>query len=349
MILVTISLSIGCVPVRAQDRDNADMIKLFRDEAAHAPQRLKWRGRELEDETRFAVAASGLTWSPMIGDNSLLVSDKKGIHYADLAVRVKGFHNAKSQDEEREKFAFAISLVLTATDSGDTVTKEALSYLKRHGEAYDRVLLGIIQSPDRLPLLSEYLYSAADLLVHRTSMRLFPIYLTLADSKDSYLKSRGIVALGILGYRTSAGRPDDYVVNVELRENGISAVQRRLISQLLERASDDRSFHVRAAAAFAYGLIGESDSLTGLEQLAKDRAYVVTSAPDKQTKTILFPVRHEAVIALRRLGRSVAEGSGTFHGKELNNVLRGTQDITVDNSEIRRGLPFGLPINVNHW
>lgn len=129
----------------------------------------------------------------------------------------------------------------------------------------------------------------------------------------------------------------------------MSAVQRTLISEVLDKATDDRSFHVRAATAYANGLIGDSDALAGLEQLAKDRAYVVIAAPDKQTKTVVFPVRHEATIALRRLGRSFTEGSGTYHGKELNKILKRMQDITVDNSEIRKGLPFGIPITVNRW
>ncbi len=336
--------------VVAQDiRDDADLIKLLRDETARAPQNLKWRGPQLEDETRFAVAASGLTWNPTLGNTTLLVSDKKGVRYTDSATRIKGFQSAKSADAAREKFAFALSIVLTPIESGESATHEAMTFLHSHSEAYDRALLGILQAPEKLPLLSEYLYSAADLLVHRAGMKLFPVFLTLADSRDSYLKSRGIAALGVLAYSTTSGKPEDYVIDVNLRENGMSAVQRKLISQVLDKAAEDRSYRVRAATAYANGLIGNSDALVELEKLAKDRAYVVVDVPDKQTKTVVFPVRHEAAMALRRLGRSFTEESGTYRGKELNRVLKGMKDTTVDTSEMRKGLPFGIPINVNRW
>ena len=96
----------------------------------------------------------------------------------------------------------------------------------------------------------------------------------------------------------AAGKPDDFIIRTELKEYGISAVQRRLVFDVLVLASEDKAMRVRIAAAFALGLIGDSDALEQLQELAKDPAFIVTAAPDKNTKSIVFPVRREAALAL---------------------------------------------------
>jgi HEAT repeat protein len=243
----------------------------------------------------------------------------------------------------KEAITFALSLLLAPGDPASRVDTKALDYLEKAGVDVDRVLLGILQAPERLRGLPAYSYAAADLLSARASRRLLPFLLHLANSDDAYLRSRAVVALGRLAYRTQPGDPPGWADSLFMttpRQIELSAGERRLIDREIREAIETDNFRLRAAGAFALALTGDADSVPLLQKLAKDRAYVL-SAPEgekSRVRRIQFPVRMAAATGLARCGLHVETGGGDFAGAELEKAKRGGQDVTNDLRNLRRDI-----------
>jgi hypothetical protein len=332
IIVSIIVLTTGIILATARAAPAQDAAGLFREELADATAKLKWRGPELADETRFAVAASGLSWQPLWGATQLIQKGKKGLVYGDALPRANAFIFARRSDAHKEAFAFALSVVLSPPGQDMMAWSAAYDYLAGYGDDFDKALIGVLHAPDRLPLLPSLQYAAAEVLTRRASPRLLPFFLTQAESDDPYLRGRAASALGIIGYRDSeAGLESIEGLGKPLRELGISARQQAMISDTLGRAAEDKSYRVREAAAFALGLTGSEEDLARLEKLAKDPAYLMMGSGPKSTRTYLFPVRHQAAQSLRRLGR-MTKVETAFTGK----LPRGAKDVTHVLSGIRK-------------
>ncbi len=342
-----VSLNMSLPTVATADDGTA----LFRTEIIDAPLKLHWKGPALSDETRFAVAASGLSWLPVSDGTPLYRSEKKVLRYEDGNARLSGFQKARQAKERKEAFAFALSLVLDPPNYDNVAWVQAFEYLRAYDADFDKALIGVLQAPEKLPVLPAYQHAVMDALVHRASPRLLPLFLNLAEAKDPFLRSRAIVGLGVVGYRARAGASDSIPeFKVVLHENGISAVQQRLISQTITRAAQDSNFRVRAAAALALGLTGDEEDLAVLKKLAKDKAYIVLATPDKSTREIVYPVRYQAARSLARFRQEEEEDAhGTYSGKALGKATRGGQDITKEASGAHHEPATRILVTSGYW
>ena len=323
----------------AQTETPPDGAVLFRDEVVSAERKLRWKGPELSDETLLAIALSGLSWEPASSGVPLFARTKSGVEYGSAQARLSGFHEARAAGRHKIAAPFAFSIVLDPGTLDASAWKAAFEYLEQYGVDFDAALVGVLQSPEKLPLLPDYLYTAADTLVHRSSPRLLPLFFTLAESDDAYLRSRAVAGIGIAAFRAREGIESAYPgLPIPLKESSISATQRRIIGEVLERASADPNYRVRAAAALAIGLAGDESDLPLLERLAKDRAYISLALDRKNERRITFPVRAQAASSLARFGRSIDVGGGDLIGKELVKAVRGGTDVTRDQAGIRRHL-----------
>ena len=74
--LVIGSLCVSCLlscasPAFAARKETKQTITiLYRDEMRKAPEKLKWRGERLSDDTLYAVALTGASWEPELGTPS---------------------------------------------------------------------------------------------------------------------------------------------------------------------------------------------------------------------------------------------------------------------------------------
>ncbi len=325
--------------VAAQLETPPDGAVLFRDEVVAAERKLRWKGPELSDETLFAAAFSGLSWDPASSGAPLFLRSKSGIAYESAQIRLRGFQEARAGGRHKIAAPFAFSLVLDHDSLDAAAWKMAFDYADHFGVDFDAALVGILQAPQKLPLLPDYLYTAMDTLVHRSSPRLLPLFLTLADANDAYLRSRAVAGVGIAAFRTRERTESTYPgLPIPLKESSISAAQRRMIGEVLQRASEDSSYRVRAAAALALGLTGDDSDLPLLQRLAKDRAFISLSTDQKDPRRIHFPVRAQAAASLARFGKTIDSGGGALSGKDLAKAIRAGRDVTRDETGIRREL-----------
>ncbi len=256
----------------------------------------------------------------------------------------------------REIVAFSLSLLLEPGLEAPHVDAERIKTLENMGVDIDRILLGILQSPTKLRGLPAYTYVAADLLAYRASPRLLPFLARLADNQDVYLRSRAIIGLGILAYRARPDDPSDWsrrVLDLPLRENSVSASERKLIDREVKEALDSDHYRLRIAGIVALTLIGENDSLARLQRLAKDRTYILSphNGERDNTRRLFFPVETAAATGLARFGTKVEVGGGELSGKDLDKQKRGGGDATNDRRNLRRDIvsqlalfPFDVPV-----
>lgn len=254
--------------------------------------------------------------------------------------REAAFEAAQRAHLTKDSIAFALSLLLEPATEDSSVNIGMLRFLERSGVDVDRVLLGILQAPERLRGLPAYTYAAADLLVYRASTRTLPLLLHLAESDDVYLRSRALLGLSVLAYQTHPVGPSEWekrIVLRSLREYGLSASERRFIDQEVQQAAESDKYRLRATAALALGILGGEEAIPLLQKLARDRAYLL-SPPEKGSKTrrILFPVRIAAAAALARYGIRAETGGGDFAGRDLDKARRGGQDVSHDRRNLRR-------------
>lgn len=255
--------------------------------------------------------------------------------------REEALVSAERAGLRKEVIAFTLSLVLDPDTEDPKPDLRRIGMLEQAGVDFDRILLGILQSPERLRGLPTYFYAAADLMAYRASPRLFPFLLQLADSSDVYLKSRALVGLGMVAFHSRAAEGadrTDQIIYATPREYGISSGERKLVERTLRDAIGSDKYRVRAAAALAIGLIGDAESELTLQKLTKDRAYIMLAENGERSKTrrVLFPVRMAAAAALERFGVRVDAGGGTFSGRDLDKARRGGSDETMDHRNLRK-------------
>ncbi len=343
--------------VRANPARPPDLEALFRAEIELAAHKLRLDPGKLDPKLALALAVAGVTWSPASDGNLLIKQEGKNWTYSGWAGRWEGLLSASASADARTEFAFALSLILDpAPDAAKA--RHAFGIVSRYGDGLDLALMGIVGAPRNVPLIPSLQYAAADALVWRCDTRHTQFWLALADSGDSYLRSRAIVAIGLVAYSANpaasgaAGRtghvPFEGLI-VPVRESPISAAQRLMFKDVLIKAADHRSYRVRAAAALALGLMGGDEARDRLVRLAKDRTYIVTSARSGGMRTIVFPVRDVAAAALKRYGVIVRPSGGTFNDRDFRTATRGCRDVTRDTSGMVRGLRGGLRFYEGLW
>jgi hypothetical protein len=339
----------GQAPSLGQD---ADATALFRDEVADAPSRIRWKESSLSDETRFAIAASGLSWRPAWNEQPLIVALKgKSLGYSEGAYRLNSFMEARRQRANKMAFAYALSLVLDPPEYDTTGWMTAYGYLRGYGSDFDKALVGIVDAPEKMPLLHDYRHAAADLLVFRASPRLLPLFLGLSGADDRYLRSRGIAALGLTAFRSERGVDDTIKgLRVETRELGISAVQIAMIDDVVRKAAEDRDYRVRAAASLALGLIGGEANVAQLRKMMKDRAYIRQETGNRDSASVSFPVRFQAARSLERFGeKNLNDGSGLYDARSVGTATRGGLNITKEAVEARKKIEHTIRFHDGDW
>ena len=266
------------------------------------------------------------------------MGDDESIAGRDLRLRSAAFEAARQNGDRKNAIVFAASLLLAPGAGTTSPNTEALDFLTNSGVDVDRVLQGVLECPDKLTGLHMFQYEAANLLVFRASARLVPFLIQLADTDDTYVQSRALLALGVATWKPKAGEPRGWsasVIAAPVREMGISSGERRMIAQVLEQAANNDRYRVRAAAVVAIAMGGDPSDISLLTRLAADRSYILSPARGKSDpRRITFPVRVAASLALSRYGTHIAPGGGEFTGKELDKARRGGKDVTGD----KRGL-----------
>lgn len=323
--------------------------ELFRRESQEGPQALRWRG-ELPDETRLALAVSGAAWRPVLGGIPLIEQDGASLHFAPAERRRDAWRSTPASADPRASTAFAFSLVLDPPMGDEGAWHAAFGAMKRFGPEFDEMLVGILEAPDRLPLLRAYEYAAADVLVWRASPRMLSLLVTLARSGDRYLRSRAVAALGIVAYHQQTPlRPGMPGLRPPLRETTISAVQTGMLAEIFREASEDSNWRVRAAAALAFGLLGDERDVPVLRRLLRDRAYLSWPEGGRDVRRVAFPVRAQAAAALSRFGQEASDGGGVFSGPELRRALRGGKDVSGDRSGMRSDRASNVRFHDGFW
>ena len=247
----------------------------------------------------------------------------------------------KSDRWRRAAIAFALSLALEPGAENSPPNETALTYLENNGVEVERVLLGILEAPERLRGLPAYSYAAADLLTLRAAPRLLPFLMHLAQSEDVYLRGRAVIGLGVLAYQS---RPNDApnwkrrVIAAPLTEYGLSVGERKMVLREAKEAAASDKYRLRVSAAIALALMGDEANLPLLNQLAKDRAYLLS--PQEKNKNaprrIEFPAR-QAAAALLRFGVTARSAEAALlSGKALEQAKRNGQDVTGDRRNLRK-------------
>lgn len=329
LLLAACTCSLLDVLANAQESPSRSLTALYQNELAQAVRDLNWKGPKLSDDTLLAVAASGLSWLPKWQSPQLFAGAGKHMRYAaDARGRLEGYLAAIQSNDRKQAVPYALSIALDPGDLGGDMWNTVSAFLSGFGDDYDALLMGIEEAPRDLPVLPLYQYAAADLLVWRASPRLIPFFLTMASSRDAYLRSRAIAGLGVAAYDPATG-PFQLGHLVPVKPGSVSANQRKMVTDALRRAAADGNYRVRAAAAFAMGLAGGQGDIPFLKMLTRDRAYSLATAR--------FPVRWEAFTALDRLGAPIQVNwfglAVLYDGKTQT---RGQRNVTKDTSEMRK-------------
>ena len=346
---VTMLLTAG--PVRSAGA--VDLEVLFRAQMEMAASQLRMNPRDVDDRLALAAAATGITWQPKAGGVALFREGARQLEYTGWAGRIEGLRSAIRAGDARAECAFAISLVLDpAPDPG--TWQDAFGRVSRYGDGFDTVLIGIISAPSKVTLLPNLQYAAADTLVWRADPRHTQFWLSLADSKDSYLRSRAVAAIGIIAYEQRVeGAPTGSAsipgLLVPVSEAPISAAQRRVFMDVLLRAAGDRSYRVRAAAALALGLIGGAEARDRLTRLVRDASYLVVPGAPPGMRRLVFPVREVAGNALQRFGLTVRPSGGDFGAREFRQATRGGRDVTRETGGMRKGVTSRVRFYEGYW
>jgi hypothetical protein len=295
-----------------------------------APIRLHWRGERLTEDTIYALALTGASWLPDWGVSHSFTPS--------VDEREQMFRSARDDGRRKEAIAAALSLVLAPPEDQIGLPERLINYLEREGVDVNRVVLGIIEAPERLPGLPSYLYSAVTILTARATPRETPFLLQLAENGDVYIRSRAVVGLGKIAYVNMDGHDlPGKAFPQSLVAYGLSASERGLIERQIMNASQNDSYRVRAAAALAMAMSGGDLAQRTLQRLSHDRAYILepSESGDRKAKRITFPVRMAADAGLERFGEEHDPGNGDFSGRDLSTARRGGQDVTNDHHGLR--------------
>lgn len=265
----------------------------------------------------------------------------------DWQIRRGAYEAAKANRMTKEAVVFGLSLLFQPSPEEPVLNEGVLAYLVQQGVELNQITLGILQAPPGLKGLPAYSYVAADILAMSPSPDLLPVFMALEQSGDVYLRSRAIIGLAALAYRPAMPQTDDgWEADLPFHPQvtGLSADQRAQISQMVMQAAHDGNYRLRAAAAFALGLLGGEESRNTLLKMEKDPACFRIPTDVRGTEELRFPVREAVAIALSRWGIHFDSGDGTYSGKELAMARRGTRDVTHDWSGINRRMVSALKI-----
>ncbi len=294
-----------------------------------------------QPEQAFPVFAAPFDAGPDLGSSAAL-----NRRFREAALEAAGRAGLK-----REMVAFSISLLLEPGEEMAEVDAARMHTLEKMGVDVDRLTLGILQSPERLRGLPAYAYAASDLLAWRASPRLVPFLLRLAQSDDSYLRSRAILGLGIAAYQPRPSDPANWsqrLLAVPLQEMSVSSSQRKMLDKEIHEALASDHIRIRVAGIIALALSGDAQSVPVLERLSRDRTYLL-SAPrgeHDRTRRIFFPVRAAAAGGLARFGaEAAAAGGGEFSGRDLDREKRGGKDVTNDKRNLRKEVVSQLKLS----
>ncbi len=285
---------------------------------------------------------------------------------ANRQFREGAFEAAKRAGLQKEAVAFGLSLLLEPGTPDGKVNTSALQFLESAGVDIDRIVLGILQAPERLRGLPSYAYAASDLLTTRATPRLLPFLMHLAGTDDAYLRGRALIGMGIVAYRARRNDPPGWssrVVLTNLREYGVSVGQRKMIEEEIGKAVRGDNYRLRASGALALALMGDDENVPMLQKLAQDRAYVLSPenanhaehsdrsarGGSDHSRRVMFPVRMAAAAGLARYGIAMEAGGGELTGKELDKAQRGGQDVSSDHRNLRREIASQIvvtPIDV---
>ncbi len=324
--------------------------ELFRAEIALVAPKLRIRQADLDPDVALALASSGTTSRPSVGGYSLFAGDTKHLVYSPLQTRIRGYRAALQLADKRAAFSFALSLVLEPDSPAETIWSTAYEVVAAYGDGFDRVLVGILSAPTSMPLLPKLAYPAADVLVMRADPKHIPLFLALAQSRDVYLRSRGIAGLGLVSCTESAALAGHIEgLLAPIRTCSVSATQRAMFSELFEKAAKDRSYRVRGAAALALGLAGDDESRSLLVRLARDPAYIIMEGQSRGSRRVVYPVRATAETVLARLGYPVTRSGGEFADRDLRKATRGGRDVTRDTRGTARGMISRVLFNPWGW
>ena len=300
-----------------------------------------------EPERAYPVLASPYQASRAKGREAIYNLEEE-----DWRLREGAFQAAKRAGLKKDAVAFALSLVMQPKISRPSPDQEALQYLHSAGVDLQRLCLGILEAPSKLPGLPNYYYAAADLLCVRALPNDLPALMGLAESGDSYLRARAIVGLGSLAYH-GAGSDGEWTHSFLKRtptEHGLSADQMAEIEQLALQAVKNGDYRLRISGALALGLIGGDQNRVTLQRMEHDRAYVLLPRRSDGLQTIWFPVREAVAASLQRWKVNMSPGGGEMTARALSKARRGGEDVTRDMGGVDRNqvsalatLPFDWP------
>ena len=333
----------------AAGRDDAGAVKLATDNFAVGE-------IGCDPELKAAVGTSLLRLNRPEAACDIFAAPFDPAHVADPAAKNREFRQdaleaaikaaPKSDRWRRLAIAFALSLALEPGAENAAPNEAALAYLENNGVDLERVLLGILEAPERLRGLPSYSYAAADLLTLRAAPRLLPFLMHLAQSDDVYLRGRAVIGLGILAYQSRPNDPPDWkrrVIAAPLTEYGLSIGERKMVLREAKEAAASDKYRLRVSAAIALTLMGDDANLPLLNQLAKDRAYLISPLEENLKKNknapraIEYPARQAAEQGLYRFGAvKMVTAARTLTGKALEQAKRGGQDMTADRRNLRK-------------
>ncbi len=328
---------------------------LFDDELQQVQKKIKWHGERLTEDTVYAAALTGQSWYTEWESHRLfsLTSEKAGKKgdlnkfdqilrdaETDYQIRHSAWQTAKRSGRRKEAIVLGLSLIFASGDESIRHDSSPLQFVAASGVDVERVCLGILQAPEGLKGFVNFWYSAANLLSLRANPRLLPYLLHLANSDDTFLRSRAILGLGVVGYQSRPADPPDWarsIISVPLHEYGLSVGERKLLTKaILEAARSDRHL-IRASASTALALVAEDESMPLLQKLAKDRAYILSSEiAGTRARRISFPVRSASMIGLERFSVISNTIGGEYSGKALESAKRGGQDVSNDHHNLRK-------------
>lgn len=326
------------------------MMQSFQQEMKEVEAHIRWKGAHLTDETRFTLCALSIGQSAKDGSGSWTTVERGVIRLIPAQRRIAMASTISRASAPKEYFGLWLSLLLDPGTERREVAVTALERLSAYGVDLDSALVGVLSSPEKLPLLPTLQYATADALVWRASPRLAPVLFTGAEADDRYLRSRSILGLGYLAYQSSGTHKVIDGLPAPMQTHSVSSMQRRLIEAQLEKALSDSSYRVRAASAASIGLMNWTEMIPRLQKLLTDPASIQRPvAGAKDSKEIEFPVRRFAAAALGRMGVPATAQGGVFSGKQLKEALRGAKNVTKDKDGVRFAYHAGIPIWAGDW
>ncbi len=259
----------------------------------------------------------------------------------DYRFRSLAYQAAVKSGHIRSAISFGLSLVLqpkpVTLPAVPRLPQDVVSFLRDQGIDLERVALGILETPTGLRHMDYYTYAAADLICLKPTPDLLPVLFSMLHTGDTYLRARGIVALGSVDYHPTT-RGDNWTRNIlpDRQVNyGLSADQQNAIESTARQFLRDSNWRLRAAGCLALAFIGGDENHRLLDTMVNDKAYVLGPPDRSGMRWLTFPVRVAADTALTRWQEQVTPGGGMVDRNSLARETRGCTNVTGDTSGLR--------------